>query len=100
MPAIRGPLTSECCITLEPVRGRMVGTVPMSGDDVIVPAEPFAVVSQHLQLVGQVRAVEDVACVGYCATSRSVFRSPAPPMRTGGWGRLRAWGEFSVRSSR
>ena len=36
----------------------------------------------------------------YRATSRSVFFSPAPPIRIGGCGRLNAWGEFNVRSSR
>ena len=36
----------------------------------------------------------------YLATRRSVFFSPAPPIRIGGCGPLNAWGQLNVRSSR
>lgn len=65
----------------------------------VVATFPFAVFAQHIELVAQFRGIEDVARVGVSATNRSVFFSPAPPIRIGGCGRVSGCGELSVRPS-
>jgi len=51
------------------------------------------------QLTRSCRSCTWAACA-YCATIRSVFRSPPPPIRIGGWGRCTDCGELRVRPRR
>ena len=59
----------------------------------------FAVPSQHVELVPQhfvAHPAKKLQASAYFATKRSVFCSPPPPIRMGGWGLVIAWGELSV----
>ena len=71
-------------------------------DRVVVAALGLAVATQHIRSTSSLRPSSGESKMlhasAYRATSRSVFFSPAPPMRMGGCGLLTACGEFSVRS--